>query len=572
MLAPLRTPLSWALDRHRLTLAFLAGLALALSFPKAGFFWLAWLVPGFLVMLSVGQSGGTAFRIGLVAGLGNWLCSLYWLLLIPLRLHAFAAWVVVSMGLALFYGAWCWVCWWNQVAGEGGVANSERRTPQGRGSKYAQRLFWAAFCAAAWVAMEFAVTHLLCGFPWNLLGSSQYRLLPLIQIASVTGIAGISFIMVWMSVAGWAVVCVARPTQRPKPFRLVPELAVPLIVLAAVLCFGYARLAVPDSSTGHLKVALVQPSIPQSIIWDVSERTNRVNKLKALSLAAFAQHPDLLVWPEAALPPNLVGRNRDTQDLITSLVRTGNVWMVFGGIDTAARRDGSGGEHEFNAAFFVDPAGELVSRYFKRHLVPFGEYMPGARWFPFLRHLRKSGAGVEAGQRPVTFELKQPRARIAPLICYEDVFPGETRESVDEDTDFLLNLTNNGWFGASAAQWQHAASALFRAVENGLPLVRCTNNGLTCWVDPRGRLHNVYFPGSSDIYQAGFKIVEIPLRNRSAQSQRTFYYRYGDVFGWSCVTVVVGVLTLRALKSGRWSRNPKPEGRGPKEGRRQKSE
>jgi apolipoprotein N-acyltransferase len=258
----------------------------------------------------------------------------------------------------------------------------------------------------------------------------------------------------------------------------------------------------------------------------------------------MAHGADLLVWPEAALPENMVGRNRDTQELITALVRSNGVWMVFGGIDNAVKRDAAGAAEtfRFNAAFFIDPAGDLISRYFKRRLVIFGEYTPGARWLPFLKHLGMRGGGLEPGRGPVHFQMTRPRARIAPLICFEDVFPQVTRESVDEDTDFLLNLTNNGWFGTGAAQWQHAVAALLRTVENGVPLVRCTNNGLTCWIDVRGRIHDAYFPGSTDIYQAGYKIVEVPLRNSAGASHRTLYNRYGDAFGWSCLAVVLASL------------------------------
>jgi apolipoprotein N-acyltransferase len=300
---------------------------------------------------------------------------------------------------------------------------------------------------------------------------------------------------------------------------------------------------------------LVQPAIPQTILWDVNERTNRLHKLVELSNQAMARGADLLVWPEAALPENMVGRNRETQELITALVRSNRVWMVFGGVDNVVKRDAAGAAEtvRFNTAFFIDPAGDLIARYFKRRLVVFGEYTPAARWLPFLKHLGLRGGGLEAGRRAVHFQMTRPRARIAPLICFEDVFPHVTRESVDADTDFLLNLTNNGWFGASAAQWQHAVAALLRAVENGLPLVRCTNNGLTCWMDAQGRMHDVYFPGSRDIYQAGFKIVEIPLRGSTDKGRRTFYNRHGDWFGWSCAGIVVAYLAwcLRPIRRKR---------------------
>jgi apolipoprotein N-acyltransferase len=522
---------------RRFSLALLLGAVLGLCFPKCGGFWLAWLVPGLFLMLGAGQPGRITFRVGFYAGLGNFLCSLYWLLLVPMKLQAVAAWLALSVYLALFYGGWCWLCW--------RVAPPEQEW--GRVG-WPRRALWGLFCAVAWAAMEFTLGRLWGGFPWNALGSSQYRLLPLIQIASVTGVGAISLLVVWVSVSVWRTALAAWPGPL-KLSRLGPELAPPVIALAGVLGFGFVRLAAPEAPAARLKVALVQPAIPQSILWDVRERTNRLSKLCELSHAALAQHPDLLVWPEAALPPVLVGRTRETQDLITSLVRTGNVWMVFGGIDTAPRRDGPGDLYRFNAAFFIDPAGDLISRYFKRHLVVFGEYMPALRWLPFLRYLRQSGSGLEAGRRPVTFQMKRPAARISPLICYEDVFPSETRESVDGETDFLLNLTNNGWFGASAAQWQHAVCALFRAVENGVPLVRCTNNGLTCWIDARGRLHDVYWPGSRDIYGAGYKLVEVPLRAVANHGRRTIFNRYGDCFGWSCAGIVLAVLG--------WSFRPK---------------
>jgi apolipoprotein N-acyltransferase len=396
--------------------------------------------------------------------------------------------------------------------------------------------------------MEMGISRILNGFPYSL-GLSQYKFLALIQIASVTGVYGVSFIVVWTSAALACAFLLARGT-RPALRVFARELVVPGVALAAILLFGCFKLCIPEVPGARLKVALIQPDIPQTIIWDVNERTNRLHKLVELSNLAMAHGADLLVWPEAALPENMVGRNRETQDLITALVRSNGVWMVFGGVDNAVKRDAAGAAEtvRFNAAFFIDPAGDLIARYFKRRLVVFGEYMPAARWLPFLKHLGMTGGGLEAGSKSVHFQMTRPRARIAPLICFEDVFPHVTRESVDEDTDFLLNLTNNGWFGASAAQWQHAVAALLRAVENGVPLVRCTNNGLTCWIDVRGRIHDAYFPGSSDIYQAGYKIVEVPLRNSAGAGHRTFYNRYGDVFGWSCLAF--------ALASLAWSCRP----------------
>jgi apolipoprotein N-acyltransferase len=139
--------------------------------------------------------------------------------------------------------------------------------------------------------------------------------------------------------------------------------------------------------------------------------------------------------------------------------------------------------------------------------------------------------------------MTNPSAHFPVVICYEDMFPHETRERVTREMDFILNLTNDGWFGDSNVQWQHAINALFRAIENGIPLVRCTNNGLTCWIDSKGRLHEVLFPNSPDIYQSGWKIAEVPLR--PPNQAPTFYTTYGDVFGWTCFAATIVALGTR---------------------------
>jgi apolipoprotein N-acyltransferase len=188
----------------------------------------------------------------------------------------------------------------------------------------------------------------------------------------------------------------------------------------------------------------------------------------------------------------------------------------------------------------------VVATYRKRRLVIFGEYVPLARWLPFLRRFTGVGGDFTPGAEFVPFQLSDLKVKTSVLICFEDVFPHSAREHVEADTDFLLNLTNNGWFGESAAQWQHAASAVFRAVENGLPLVRCANNGLTCWVDAVGRLNEVFFPGSSDVYGAGFKIAHVPLL-AGQQRPPTCYRRHGDWFGWTCAGFAVLTLGRRCL-------------------------
>ena len=334
------------LARYRLGLAFLSGLMLAFSFPKWDLFGLAWLAPGLMLVLGAGQPGKKVFLVGFVAGLGRYLVSFYWFLLIPVPAYAFVAWLGVCAYLSLFVGAWCWTCWrlFPQNLVPATSAQARQRGPnEGRLSGWAGLAAWPAFCAAAWVAMEMGFAHVLTGFPWTLLGVSQYKFLPLIQIASVTGIYGVSFLVVWLSVA--LAFTPGAAARSPRPWRAaLGILALPLLSLAAVLLFGWKQLAAPEPAGAELKVALVQPSIPQHLIWAPNEATNRLNQLLALSELALAERPDLLVWPEAALPGTLA-RTRATQEIVTALVRRHNVWMVLGAEDSGRRRGPDGRRH-----------------------------------------------------------------------------------------------------------------------------------------------------------------------------------------------------------------------------------
>jgi apolipoprotein N-acyltransferase len=180
------------------------------------------------------------------------------------------------------------------------------------------------------------------------------------------------------------------------------------------------------------------------------------------------------------------------------------------------------------------------------------------RWLPFLKWLSPIGEGFTAGDRAASFNLTGLSVKTSALICFEDMFPQEARDHVQDDTDFLINLTNDGWFGERAEQKQQAGSAVFRAIENGVPLVRCCNNGLTCWVDPQGRIRETLNAGGS-IYGPGFITPQIPLRD-SAQRAPTIYNRFGDWFGWSCCVMSgLGLLfTFRRPGAGEPANLPGP--------------
>ena len=198
----------------------------------------------------------------------------------------------------------------------------------------------------------------------------------------------------------------------------------------------------------------------------------------------------------------------------------------------------------YNSSFLLNPEGKLVDGYKKRNLVIFGEYIPLVRWVPFMKWFTPIPGGFTPGERATFFELGDLKVKTSPLICFEDMFPQLARDCAAGDTDFLVNMTNDGWFGESAEPWQHAAGAVFRAVENDRPLLRCTNTGLTCWIDAQGRLREIFRDSRGSVYGPGFMTAEIPLLTPGEGHSRTFYNLHGDWFGWACV----GITALNLLR------------------------
>jgi apolipoprotein N-acyltransferase len=287
----------------------------------------------------------------------------------------------------------------------------------------------------------------------------------------------------------------------------------------------------------------------------------------------------LLIWPEAAVPEF----DEFSYTAITNLVRTHHLWLICNADDARWRPNAKSKDDfdVFNAAFLFNPEGRCAAVYHKQKLVIFGEYIPLVRWLPFVKWFTPITGSFASGDRAVPFEMdihpeRRPPARheanadipdagsetaapnrvkTATLICYEDIFPQLAREYVQDDTDFLVNLTNDGWFGDGAAQWQQAAAAIFRAVENGVPLVRSTNNGLTCRVDSHGRLREIFKDKTGSEYGVGSMTVEIPLRQPGEKRAPTFYNQHGDWFGWLCVGVT-GILFVVKISGQRRRQQP----------------
>lgn len=534
----------------------LAGILLALSFPLPGWSGLAWVAPGLLWLAILGVSPSLAFRAGWCGGMVHFLLSLRWLLHMPFPAGAIAGWLALSAYCGAYWGAWCWVLaqWMNKVGPDSGVNLSPNR-PLLQGARRWMDSHWihrfrtSLFAACAWVALELIRGRWMSGFPWNFLGVTQWRNPPLIQVASVAGVYGVSFILCWVSISVVSVLLMVgvRPKNR---LGWLAEARVPLIVLVIVSGLGFRRVMTVgaiETRQPRIALGLIQPSIPQEILWDKSQSAARFEKIYHLSDQALAVQPDVLVWPEGCL--DMEGQGPFYRML--GLVTNAPVAWILGAEDVAP--DENGRDRFYNAAYLFDPQGRNTARYHKRRLVIFGEYVPLARWLPFLRWLTPIGSGFDAGIGPVRFPVMfgtdaadHPPvvASISPVICFEDIFPHGTRDHVQSDTDLLLEITNDGWFSNGSAQWQHCANASFRAVENGVPLVRCANNGITCWIDAVGRFRDRVGHGADDAYDPGFLLANVPLASIGSLRSPTTYHEYGDVFAWGCTGILMSTVLL----------------------------
>ena len=566
------------LFQRRWLWAGLGGLLLSTAFPKFNLAGFAWIAPAIILFAAIGVSPRRCFRLGYLAGLLFWLTSLYWLLFMPFPLGAIVGWLALCAYLALYMAVWVWACWalfdalpHGRLSGT--KSNALLKVVE---SPLVWRWFWGAGCAVVWVALEMIRARLLTGFPWNLLAVSQHRILVLLQLSSITGPYGLSFVMIWFAVGlGCAAAKLAIGSRLradagtrvqpilPRPLSFlnvwIGDLLLPGLALAGLVGFGLVRIKGESPAPREISIALVQPSVPQTLIWDPKENTNRFRQLIELSQTALAAKPDLLLWPEGAVP-SLLRYEEEVYRAVTGLARTNHTWIILGADDAELRKKADGSEEAdyFNASFLVSPSGEIAARYQKQHLVMFGEYIPFGNWLPFLKVLAPVGDGFAAGKEPVQFRMSSLGATASVLICFEDVIPQLARRHAQSDTSFLIDLTNDGWFSESAAQWQHAANSVFRAIENGLPLVRCANNGITCWIDSLGQMHSVNFADGQSVYGAGVKFARLPLI--ATPRAATFYSDHGDWFGWSCVGLafaIAGFCRLRPFAFASASREGK---------------
>lgn len=514
-LTDLRLPLVAGTIRP-LLLALLSGVLIACSFPKPGLVPLAWIALIPLLTALEGQSPRAAFRLGLISGLTAYAGLLYWVTIVMGQyghLPLFATiplWLLLSAWLALFYGLAAWAT----VLGEGFGIKSALLLP------------------LAWVGADYLRSILLTGFPWTMLGHSQYRLLPLIQIADTVGVYGISALIVLANVVFYRIIRAVAGATVPYPAK---SAVVLITALAGTLGYGFMRLNSPVTSAAPLRVALIQGNIDQDVKWSPAFRETTLDIYERLSRQATAQQAaDLVIWPESAAP-FFFQENSPASERIRSLARELNSNLLFGSPAVEQRDSRSA---YLNSAFLLAPDGSEVGRSDKVHLVPFGEYVPLARLLPFVTKLVHGIGDFVPGTliRP----LQSGSTPLGVLVCYEAIFPDLARAYVNSGSRVLVNITNDAWFGRSSAPWQHLSMAAFRAIETRTPLLRAANTGFTAIIDQNGHIR-----GMTPLFREAVMTGEVHPGNADAP-----YLRLGDLFARTCL-LLSGLLLLIAWRRAR---------------------
>lgn len=490
--------------RGDLVVAAASGALLALAFPYPDWSPLAWVALVPLLWVALGRGPGVAFRYGWTAGLTFYLATLYWI--VYTISHYTALPPIVAVGPLLL------LCGFLALGTAAFVLGCERAR------RHALPL--ALVAPALWVALEWVRTWILGGFPWVGLGYSQYRATYLIQFVEVTGVHGVSAVVVLVNVVVYQAFRRWRDGA-PPPVR---SLLAVTALLVALVGWGTARVRALEAApaAGELRIGLVQGNIPQDVKWDAAYQDATIVQYERLSAEAAAAGARLVVWPEAAAP--IFFQNPSVfRDRILALAARLDVWLVFG----SAAYGVDGDETVlFNRVYVVSPAGGEWS-YDKMELVPFGEYVPLADVFFFVHKIVEGVGDFRPGPAPVVFQ--GPAGAFGVLICYEGIFPDLTRRFVAGGADFLVNVTNDAWFGRTSAPYQHLAMGTLRTVENRVPLVRVANTGFSAIVDPAGTIR-----WRTGLFETAWRVDTVRWPGTP-----TVYARVGDVFVYACVALAV---------------------------------
>jgi apolipoprotein N-acyltransferase len=529
-------------------LSLISGSLLVLAFPPFDYYPLAWIALVPLLIALWEKNAKTSFLLGMLTGLVYFLGTVYWVFhsmyfygYISAPLSAVIL-ILLCLYMASYVGAFSVL--FNYVA---------------RRSRFPSLVSAPVF----WVTLEYIRTYAFTGFPWSLLGYSQYKFLFLIQVADITGVYGVSYLIAATNSALFDVLVSWPRRMRLKPlfsrWPLTVSMVAYSVVFISVLVYGFGKFtnddinkvtlsgksksATPSDSSSTLKakensetlprtkikVSVVQGNIPQDKKWDAKFQQEVIGTYKRLSLSVSSASPDLIVWPETAVPFIFGYDHTLTQD-ITGFPKQLGTYLLLGSM-VAKDRD-----HLSNSAILLSPEGEVLSTYDKIHLVPYGEYVPLRKYFPFIEKITVGIGDFLPGEKPAV--MQTPFAKIGNLICYEIIFPGLVRKFVGGGANVLVTITNDAWFGRTAAPYQHFSMAIFRAVENRVPVVRAANTGISGFIDSKGRIID-----KSNIFVEATMTEELFVGD-----QKSFYAKYGDLFAYFCIGCSVLLMAGRSVR------------------------
>ncbi len=485
----------------------LTSLLLITAFPDFGVSVLAWFAPSLMIYASLGSGVFRSALQGFAAGFIFYLGSMYWTAGVMAGyggINLALSWLFSFMlyaYLAIYFSAFSMaVSWFRQHLSE------------------TRALTAAPFI---WVTLEYIRTYALTGLPWNLLANSQYRHPVFLQICSVTGIYGLSFMMVALS-SILVYMCI--------PVSGKSKLTAGVIFTAcftAILIWSFFRLENPPfEEKGKIRTGVIQGNVPQGLKMSGMNERDILEDHLALSLEAAAKDAELIVWSESTVPMYFE-KDNIFRSSVTRFCSENRVHMVLGSVS-------SDGDYLKNSAFTVDSCGMFQQRYDKRHLVPFGEYVPLYRAIPFIRPLVNEVGTFNPGGKAVINSIRGIKFGVP--VCYEIIFPGNIRDFAGKGAEFIVNITNDGWYGKTSACAQHFSHLPFRAVENFRSIARSANTGISGFIGPTGIIVS-----ETELETRVSIVSDVP-----AFSGKTFYSLEGDVFILACIMFLVG-LTVTAL-------------------------
>jgi apolipoprotein N-acyltransferase len=514
-----------------ISIASVGSILLVLGLPVFNQSLLPWfaLVP--LLYLLLKKSPAAAFWFGLVYGAIFFLGIFYWILVV--KGYTYLHHTLLAVYLGSYIGMFGLIY-----------------------SFVSRRLGFTAALSAApfiWTSIEYFRSHaFFLSLPWGLLAHSQYQNPVIIQLSSVFGLWGVSFLIAATNagLTGFILFAVGWWKQKSsdlgdrwghskKPLAVT---VAALFLFSAAVVHGFFKVSRPVIGE-PIRLSIVQGNIDQKKKWDPNFARFILQKYRDLSTEAGESRPQLIVWPETATPGSI---NRQPQLIkeMQGLSSEINSWILFGSADGQKFTSRLFGRERHNTAFLMEPGQKVdnLQKYHKIRLFPFGEYLPYKEILPWSWiGVSELGSYIPGSEYKI-FEMHG--VRFATTICWENLFPDLVREFVNRGAKFIINITNEAWFGETAAPEQFLSMSVFRAVENGVYVVRCSNTGISCFIDPCGRIvDRVKNKEGKEVFVSGFLTDSVvPL------SSNTFYTRYGDWFPWLCIIISLGFISKAILR------------------------